>query len=39
MRITDINQLAPEEVRAEMARAEQEERLYLTAAINWLPEK
>ncbi len=28
MRITDINQLSPEEVRAEMARAEQEERLY-----------
>ncbi|MGB5684456.1 MAG: PAS domain S-box protein [Candidatus Electrothrix sp.] len=28
MRITDINQLSPEEVREEMARAEQEERLY-----------
>ena len=28
MRITDINQLSPEEVRAEMVRAEQEERLY-----------
>ncbi|CAK8718889.1 hypothetical protein KKHLCK_08055 [Candidatus Electrothrix laxa] len=28
MRITDINQLSPEEVQAEMAKAEQEERLY-----------
>ena len=28
MQITDINQLSPEEVRKEMARAEQEERLY-----------
>ncbi len=28
MRITDINQLSPEEVRAEMVRAEREERLY-----------
>ncbi|WP_339133423.1 MAG: PAS domain S-box protein [Candidatus Electrothrix sp. GW3-4] len=28
MRITDINQLSPDEVQAEMARAEQEERLY-----------
>ncbi|MCI5125962.1 MAG: PAS domain S-box protein, partial [Candidatus Electrothrix sp. AR5] len=28
MRITDINQLSPEEVQEEMGRAEQEERLY-----------
>ena len=28
MRITDINQLSPEEVQKEMVRAEQEERLY-----------
>lgn len=28
MRITDINQLSPEEIQREMAKAEQEERLY-----------